>query len=218
MSSNLESLLDKIDNQRERHIDLSRAMLEADGHKLFSLDFLAVAALNRSLSNSSAFTQMVRAQNYLIAASLVRLQLDTFLRFFASYLVSDPHDFATSVLAGTEIRKLRDRSGATMTDRYLVESVASEFPWVPSVYKSTSGFIHLSDKHIYGAIQSVQNDGRLSMLIGSNPDRFPNELWVEMTEGFIAATEALFQYLDGWTFTKANSHLVQAARKQADEC
>lgn len=218
MSSNLESLLDKIDNQRERHIDLSRAMLEADGHKLFSLDFLAVAALNRSLSNSSAFTQMVRAQNYLIAASLVRLQLDTFLRFFASYLVSDPHDFATSVLAGTEIRKLRDRSGATMTDRYLVESVASEFPWVPSVYKSTSGFIHLSDKHIYGAIQSVQNDGRLSMLIGPNPDRFPNELWVEMTEGFIAATEALFQYLDGWTFTKANSHLVQAARKQADEC
>lgn len=193
-------------------------MLEADGCKLFPLDFLAVAALNRSLSNSSAFTQMVHAQNYLSAASLVRLQLDTFLRFFASYLVTDPHEFATSVLAGTEVRKLKDRSGAFMTDRYLVDSVSSKFPWVPSVYKSTSGFIHLSDKHIYSAIQSVKDDGTLSMLIGSDPDRFSSQLWVEMTEGFMAATEALFRYLDGWVFTKANPHLVQAAREQLDEC
>lgn len=213
MSSNLESLLDKIDNERDRHLSLGKAMLEADGRKLFSLDFLAVAALNRSLSNSSAFTQLVRAQNYLVAASLVRLQLDTFLRFFAAYLVSNPHEFAASVLAGTEVRKLKDRSGALLTDRYLVESVASEFPWAPSVYKSTSGFIHLSDKHIYSAIQSVEDDGRLSMLIGSDPDRFPGELWVEMAEGFIAATDALFRYLEGWAFTKANPHLVQAARE-----
>ncbi|MCC8535937.1 hypothetical protein ACDH70_21865 [Xanthomonas axonopodis pv. poinsettiicola] len=218
MSSKLESLLGKIDEERERHLSLGKAILEADGCKLFSLDFLAVAALNRSLSNCSAFTQMVRAQNYLIAASLVRLQLDTFLRFFASYLVSDPHEFATSVLAGTEIRKLKDRSGVPMTDRHLVQSVSLEFPWVHSVYKSTSGFIHLSNKHIFSAIQSVQGDGRLSMLIGSDPERFPSELWVEMSEGFTAATEALFRYVDGWAFTKANPHLVRAAREQVDEC
>ncbi len=218
MSSKLESLLGKIDEERERHVSLAKAILEADGCKLFSLDFLAVAALNRSLSNCSAFTQMVRAQNYLVAASLVRLQVDTFLRFFASYLVSDPHEFATSVLAGTEIRKLRDRSGVPMTDRHLAQSVSREFPWVHSVYKSTSGFIHLSNKHIFSAIQSVQGDGRLSMLIGSNPERFSSELWVEMSEGFTAATEALFRYLEGWTFTKANPHLVQAARERVDEC
>jgi hypothetical protein len=134
-------------------------MLEADGSKLFPLDLLAVAALNRSLSNSSAFTQLVRSENYLTAASLVRRQLDTFLRFFAAYQVSDPHEFAISVLAGTEVRKLKDRSGSFMTDRHLVESVAPEFPWVPSVYKATSGFIHLSDKHIYSTIQSAAADG-----------------------------------------------------------
>ena len=213
MSDSLDSLLEKIDNERHRHLSLGRAMLEADGHKLFSLDLLAVAAINRSLSNSSAFTQLIRAHNYLVAASLVRLQLDTFLRFFASYLVSDPHEFATSVLAGTEVRKLKDRSGTLMTDRHLVDSVASEFPWAPSVYKSTSGFIHLSDKHIHSAIQSVEDDGTFSMLIGSDPDRFPSELWVEMAEGFVAATAALFRYLEGWKFTKANPDLVHAARK-----
>jgi len=219
MSNSLESLLEKIDNERDRHLSLGRAMLEADARKLFSLDLLAVAAINRSLSNSSAFTQLIRSQNYLVPASLVRLQLDTFLRFSASYLVRDPHEFATSVLAGTEVRKLKDRSGALMTDRYLVDSAASEFPWAPSVYTSTSGFIHLSDKHIYSAIQSVEDDGEFSMLIGSDPDRFPNELWVEMAEGFIAATAALFSCLEGWAFTKANPHLVQAAKeRQVDEC
>ena len=212
MSNSLESLLEKIDKERDRHLSLGRAMLEADGHKLFSLDFLAVAALNRSLSNSSAFTQLIRVQNYLVAASLVRLQLDTFLRFFASYLVSDPHEFASSVLAGTAVRKLKDRSGALMTDRHLVESVSSDFPWVPNVYRATSGFIHLSDKHIFSAIQSAKDDGTFSMLIGSNPDRFPRELWVEMAGGFMAATDALFCYLEGWAFTKTNPHLVQAGR------
>jgi len=215
MSSGLESLLEKIDDEKDRHLSLGKAVLAADGAKLFPLDLLAVAALNRSLSNSSAFTQLLRAENYLAAASLVRLQLDTFLRFFASYRVSDPHEFATSVFAGTEVRKLKDRSGSFMTDRHLVESVASEFPWAPSVYKATSGFIHLSDKHIYSTFKSASDDGTFSMLIGSDPARFPSDLWMEMAEGFIAATDALFLYLEGWAFTKANPHLVQAAREGA---
>ena len=219
MSSSLESLLEKIDKDKDRHLSLGKAMIAADGPKLFPLDLLAVAALNRSLSNSAAFTQLVRTENYLAAASLVRLQLDTFLRFFASYCVSDPHEFATSVFAGTEVRKLKDRSGQFMTDRRLVESVASEFPWATSVYKATSGFIHLSDKHIYSAIQSASDDGTFSMLIGSDPNRFPGELWREMAEGFIASTEALFRYLEGWAFTKANPHLAQAIRERnVDEC
>lgn len=219
MTSNLADLLSKIESKRHRHIVLGREMLEADECKLFSLDLLAVAALNRSLSNSTAFTHLVRSENYLAAASLVRLQLDTFLRFFASYLVGNPHDFAASVLAGTPVRKLKDRSGSPMTDRYLADSVASKFPWVPRVYESTSGFIHLSDKHIFSAIQSVQDDGTFSMHIGSDPSRFTEELWTEMAEGFIAATEALFQYLEGWAFTKANPKLAQAARqgRQQDE-
>lgn len=214
MSKDIELILRKIDEERDRHFSLGKAILEADEDKLFSLDLLAAAALNRSLSNSAAFTQLVRVKNYLVAASLVRLQLDTFLRFFASYLVSDPHEFAKSVLSGTEVRKLKDRSGSFMTDRHLVDSVASEFPWAPSVYKATSGFIHLSDKHIYSAIQSVEDDGTFSMLIGTNPDRFPNALWVEMAEGFIAATDALFRYLEGWALTKANPHIVQAVREE----
>ncbi len=217
MARDLEALLRQIDDERARHLVLGKATFEADGGKLFSLDFWAGAAINRSLSNCFAFTQMVRTENYLAAASLVRLQLDTFLRFFASYLVNDPHEFTTSVLAGTEVRKLKDRSGKPMTDRHLVDAVAAEFPWVPSVYKQTSGFIHLSDKHVFGTIQSVDDDGVLSMHIGSDPRRFPDELGVEMAEGFIAATDALCQYLQGWAYTKENPQLVESARTHLGE-
>jgi hypothetical protein len=218
MASDLDDLLLKIDKTRDRHLDLSKAMLEADGRKFFALDFLAAAVINRSLSNCDAFTQLVRAKNYLAAASLVRLQLDSFLRFYASYLVKDPHEFAASVLGGTAVRKLKDRSGAYMTDRHLVDSVAAEYPWAPSVYKSTSGFIHLSDKHIFSTIQAVRDDGALAMRIGLDPSRFPSSLWVEMSEGFIAATEAQFRYLEGWVFSKANPQLIQAVRERANEC
>ena len=56
MSNNLESLLEKIDNERDRHLALGKRILESDNRNMFPLDFLAVAALNRSLSNSAAFT------------------------------------------------------------------------------------------------------------------------------------------------------------------
>lgn len=218
MGSDLDDLLLKIDSAKDRHLDLSKAMLEADGRKLFPLDFLAAAVINRSLSNCDAFTQLVRARNYLAAASLVRLQLDSFLRFYASYLVNDPHEFAASVLGGSEVRKLKDRSGTYMTDRHLVDSVADEYPWAPSVYKSTSGFIHLSDKHIFTTIQAVKDDGALAMHIGFDPNRFPRSLWVEMAEGFVAATEAQFRYLEGWAFSKANPQLIKTVREHANDC
>jgi hypothetical protein len=213
MPSTLESLLDIIDNGKSRHLNLGRAIAEADDRKFFSLDLLAVAALNRSLSNSSAFTQLVRCRNYLVGASLVRLQLDTFLRFFAAYLVNDPHEFAKSVLSGIEIRKLKDRTGTPMTDKHPVDSVASEFPWVPSVYKATSGFIHLSNRHIHSVVNSVEKEGNFSVHIGSSPDRYSDELWIEMSEGFVAATEALLLYLEGWAKTKAQPPLVRAAKE-----
>ncbi len=187
-------------------------MLSADGGKLFPLDLLAGAAINRSLSNCSAFTLLVRENNYLAAASLVRLQIDSFLRFHAAYLVDDPSSFAISVLAGDEIRKLKDQTGAKMQDWYLAKSASSDFPWVERVYKATSGFIHLSEKHIFSTMQSVHEDRKISLYIGSDTSHIPNPLWVEMAEGFIAATDALFHYLEGWIFTKKKPHLVQQHR------
>lgn len=218
MGRDLEDLLLEIDGTRGRHLALMQEILKADSGNLFPLDLLASAVINRSLSNCDAFTGLIRAKNYLAAATLVRLQLDSCLRFYASFLVQDPHEFATSVLAGTKIRKIKDRSGSPMTDRYLVESISAEYPWAPNVYEQASGFIHLSDKHIYSTIRKAHDDGRLDIYVGVDPGRFPEHLWIELADAFIAATEAQFCYLEGWGFTKSNPELVASVRESSDEC
>jgi len=214
MASDLCRVLERIEGGRDRHLKLGSEILRADQGSFFPVDFLAIAALNRSLSNCEAFVQLARTRNYLVAASLVRLQLDTFLRFYAAFLVSDPHDFANAVLGGTAVRKLKDRSGSPMTDKFLHESAAKEFPWISRVYDETSGFIHLSDKHILSTLDKVEDSGRMTIQIGADSSRFTGELWVEVADGFVGATEALFMYLEGWAVSKANPQLLKRAPQQ----
>ncbi len=58
-------------------------------------------------------------------------------------------------------------------------------------HKATSGFIHLSDKHIFTVFTSCEEDGRVSLSVGA-----------KLSASFLAATDALFEYLGGWTHTK----------------
>lgn len=217
MNAELESRVARIEGLRAGHLCLAKRMLQADGSKLFSLDLLASAVINRSLSLCAGFASLVRAENYLCAASLVRLQLDSCLRFFAAYLVDDPHAFAASVLKGIPVRKIKDRNGNPMTARYLVEALSSKYPWMLSVYTATSGFIHLSDRHVFSVIREVEDYGKLSLFVGGGGEDVPQSLWLEMADGFLAATDAQFEFVEGWAFTKANPELVRAVRAK-HEC
>ena len=79
------------------------------------------AALHRSISLVRGFCALI-PDNYISAASLVRLQLDSTLRFSALSFVADPEDFAKKVSSGERINKLEDREGERMTDAYLVRN------------------------------------------------------------------------------------------------
>ena len=100
---------------------------------------------------------------------------------------------------------MKDKSGMLMTDRYLVETLGKKYVWMPRVYKATSGFIHLSDKHIYTVLTPSDEDGRVSLNVGAKDDEIPIELWIELAAGFLASTDALFEYLGGWRHTKTIS-------------
>ena len=59
------------------------------------------------------------------------------LRIFAGTLVDDTNKFVSDFLQGKHIRNLKDRDGNRMTDRYLVEKLSDEYPWLPNVYAKT---------------------------------------------------------------------------------
>jgi len=181
-------------------------MMKADGGNFFPVDLLALAALNRSANLVLGFTSLIETQNFIAAAPLLRLQIDSCLRFYGVYLVDNPHKFAGAVLKGEQIRKIRDSKGNLMTDRYLVECVAKDFPWIVRVYERTSGYIHLSRVHIasiFGESTKEELEERIAKIaIGPKGEFAKPEHYEEAVSAFIAATEALFHYVIGWVKTK----------------
>ena len=208
----VQSALAALEPVLDQHRKLGRAMLTADNASLYSLDLLATAAINRSMAHMAGFRQMVEARNFICAASILRLQLDTAMRFAAAWLAPDPHLFAHEVLKGTSIRKLKDRDGQNMTDSYLVSVLAKEDPWITNVYKQTSGYIHLSEKHIFNSVTAVGDDRRIEMKMSSEDAVITDALYLESIEAFQAATEVFLRYLEGWIVTKAHPELTTRGR------
>ena len=197
---------------------MGKYILTADSSALYPLDFLAAAVLNRSLALIEGFCLLIEADNLIAAAPLLRLQVDNCIRFSAAWLVEQPHEFAMEVLRGTPIRKLRDRSKQPMTDRYLVQKLLPEAPWIESVYDQTSGYVHLSDKHIFNAMRSSEAEGiDVTLQIGSRDGFTSDEPYIEATLAFIEATQLLMKYMHGWGFTKDNPEKI-AEWKRAAGC
>jgi hypothetical protein len=128
-------------------------------------DFYAMGIARRANALSAGFRSMVQQRNSLCALPLVRMQLDTALRLYAGFFVTDHFAFCRAVIGGTQVKHLRADDGRKMLDRYLLERVAKANPWMKEVYALTSGHIHFSHHHIREALRSEK--GRpISMVIG----------------------------------------------------
>lgn len=191
-------------------------MVSADDGKFYPLDLLAIGALNRSHALLTGFVSLIEAGNFVCAAPLVRLQLDNALRLFAAWLVDSPHEFAHKVLKGEQIRKLKDRDNQLMTDFYLTQKLNETHNWVSELYRRSSGFVHLSEKHIFSAISDVSKEDRTAKLqIGISSSAIPDMAYLGAIDAMKASTDVFLEYIDGWILTKNNPELTEQARKEA---
>lgn len=202
-SEAVESLLNELEADAE---GIRKFMIEAVvpyGNSRFPLDLLAFAAVKRHASTSSAFVAMVRAWNMVIARALLRMHIDTSLRFSAAWHVAEPNAFATEVLKGKRIDKLKTRTGVRLTDAHLVQLHKEAHPWLPAVYEQLSGYVHLSGAHIACAIEGLgDNDRTIQLLVSDQDLTFPEFSWIEILECFREATSILGAFLRGWSAAK----------------
>jgi hypothetical protein len=217
MSEKIEKLLAILSEGHDAVKDRGKHMYETYDHAMYGLDFLGGAAINRTMANIDAFTSLIRARNLVIAGALLRIQLDTALRFYAAFQVDKPHEFALGVLRGERIDKLKDMKGNRLTDRHLVNLLSQEFPWIDRVYQATSGYIHLSGTHIYHTIGEVREDRTFSLKLSPKDKDLPDDLYTEAIEAFIESIKVLLKYVDGWIFTKINPQVVAEARARFQE-
>ncbi len=194
---------------RARHLKVAGATFVQE---LYPLDFLALAVLNRSLCLVSAFAMLIEARNLIAAAPLIRLQLDNALRFFASTLVDQPHEFAMKVLGGARIDRIKDKSGNRLTDKHLVTTLGVHEAWIESVYEQTSGFVHLSEKHIFNAVKIKDKKERDILMKISDRDEFaPETAYQEALDVFTRVTELVLNVTEAWATRRLKLMVTSSA-------
>jgi hypothetical protein len=216
MTTQFQKSLTRLEDLEKAQIESYKRMMEAYDSAMYAVDLFISGALNRSVALSEGFRSLVKAKNLICAGAILRLQIDTAIRIFAGTLVDDTNQFVSDVLKGHHIRNLKDRDGKKMTDKYLVEKLSGEYPWLPKVYEKTSSYIHLSDTHLFASVQNVDKDKRtLSLKISAvDRDEIPEKLYVEAVDAFNAATEIIVRQVGGWIFTKSNPEI--AAKLKAE--
>jgi hypothetical protein len=207
-ASDVELALKELEITQNELLNSFMRLAQAYGGAVYPLDLLANAVGKRSMALIAGFCSLIRAKNFICAASLVRLHLDTLLRFAAAWMVDNPHEFASAVFDGTHIRKMKDKHGKLMTDQYLVSRLSVDEPWITRVYENTSGYIHLSRTHILSTHGPKEGTGNLSIVIGTEDEFIPEIRRLEACAAMIHITKLILWYVDGWCKTKDNPDLI----------
>ncbi|GJM17607.1 MAG: hypothetical protein DHS20C13_29340 [Thermodesulfobacteriota bacterium] len=206
MNKKEKELKEKINNLSDftsEFIQSSERILVAGNQKIFVLDLFSNAVNNRSISTINGFLSLIKENNYLCAIPLIRMQLDNGLRFFASTLVEDSNDFFNHYLSGKAIRNYKDINGNKLTDFHLSKELEKYFPGVRNLYKETSGYIHLSDNHLFATTSIDENikDRKIEVRVG-NYDVYSIESKIDFVSTMIEVCKMVLIIVEQWKHEK----------------
>ena len=91
-----------------------------------------------------------------------------------------------------------------MYDGYLVDRLSERYPWVKPVYNNTSGFIHLSSRHLWMALHHTEEeeDRTVYIQVSSEDVPRPDKDYTEILQAFIQATRLIYTILGAYTLQK----------------
>jgi hypothetical protein len=192
-----EQLLIEIDNKSKAIINMGK-QLTAITPNMETFDFLLIAALNRTVNISKAYTTLIRDNNFIAAAPLVRINIDTLLRLYASIISEyDRNTFASKVMSGEHIKRMKLRGTNTKLDDrtlYLELSKIEDMEWVTNIYNAGSSFVHLEKSHIFSSLKIANEKERsINMSIGFH------DAFIPESEKF----DSIIQQAQIWMYEKA---------------
>lgn len=185
-----------------------RFLVAAD-RKLYTLDLFFGAAMARSYSLVDGFISAFDTWNPIVAAPILRMQLDTLVR--VAYVAQAPRadEVALYVIKGGEFRHLRDAENKRLTDARLLEHAATTHPWVRDVYKATSGWVHFSPAHLRAVWQLGDEEPEIGAVMATlsgsipiQPEQIPLSALQQLLGAMTKATHELFAYAEIWESRK----------------
>lgn len=202
-----ELLLTEIDNKSKGIINMGKK-LTAISPMLEAFDFFLISALNRTVNISKAYTTLIRDNNFIAAAPLVRINIDTLLRLYAPMISEyDRNTFALKVMAGDQINKMKlNGTKGVLSDQtlYFELSKIEGMEWVTDIYKAGNSFVHLEKSHIFSSLKIAdENEKTINMSIGFH------DAFIPETEKFGSAVwmnkiiDSIIQQAQIWMYEKA---------------
>ena len=189
-------LLTALEGDRKAMLKLGAALTGGKDAPMYPLDFITLGAVKRNLSLTAAMRLLIESWNLVCARAVLRLHIDTSLRYSAAWMVDKPQDFATKILGGERIDRMKDKHGKRLTDAHIVETRSADYAWLPDVYANLSGYVHFSGSHVFDSIASMSDEtGSIQFEITDTDLKFPETSWVEILECFRHGTEILAEYL-----------------------
>ena len=171
--------------------------------KFYSFDLFLIAALNRTINLNKAFIELTESNNFIAAAPLVRISLDTLLRLYAARVSNlEFNEFARQVIfeerkissLKSNVRNENDKL-RNLSDNFLKKSISQieGYEWVEKIYDVGSSFVHL-DSNMFFASRRVNSEEErtVSLTIGYHDSFIPQSektgaaFWMnKITEGII---------------------------------
>jgi hypothetical protein len=206
-SGNPETIKNKLlelKNKEEDFIASGKNMLSEQDMYMF--DLYCTAILNRSLNLVRGFISLMKEGNFIAAAPLIRIHLDTLLRLYAFSLMDQDIDLVTmEIVKGKSMRRFKSRSGSYLTDSYLVESISEieQFTWVKSIYEKLNGFVHMSDMHILASSNINAQEGIIQVAIRRSDEFIPAQDKLASITFMIMVSEGIVNLVREWIERKA---------------
>lgn len=177
---------------------------KADEKPFYVADLLMFGLMDRNIGLIEALPSLVESKNIHALAPLLRVQLDGLLRLHAFSVIEKRDDFVLHIIKGGEVRKFKDSEGNPLTDRYLVNSLKEELPWVEPMYDSLCGWVHFSESHIFAAVSEGKGEGRIEIGIGSYRKRVKPELFKEVNDATRAIHKATIEIINAYFSSAEN--------------
>jgi len=189
-------------------LDLSRSFLAAADGALYEIDLVMIAAMARSYSLVDGFISVFDSWNPIVAAPLLRMQIDSLVRVAYMATVPNAEAVARHIIGGEDFRTLKDAEGKTLRDYRLLEHAAKAHPWIAAVYEATSGWVHFSPAHFRVAVKVTVNEYDRDPGLGIfaavpvRREQIPLSALEELLGAMIKATSELFGYVEAWELRK----------------
>ena len=157
--------------------------LNAISPNLYSYDVYLIGAINRSINLNKGFVDLMKTNNFIAAAPLIRLNLDNLLRLYAARISQHSiNEFASLVIGGkrvSDIKYYQKQNGEKrqkLTDNFLKKELSKieGQEWVKDIYDAGNSFIHLGDISIASSRQIISDEERtIALSIGFHDSMIP---------------------------------------------